>query len=74
MKQELMLMWYVCSSFCDTTTDESFKTCHPWKEGACCSAEFTQQLDVEVVTNIDGFHWNRCGNFTPDCQRSISYM
>ena len=53
-------------------TDDSFKTCHLWKEEACCSSEFTQQLDADVVTNIDGFYWNHCGNFTPACQRSVA--
>ena len=63
---------YVPLALTRSCTDDSFKTCHLWKEGACCSAEFTQQLDADVVTNIDGFYWNHCGNFTPACQRSVA--
>ena len=63
---------YVPLALTWSCTDDSFKTCHLWKEGACCSAEFTQQLDADVVTNIDGFYWNHCGNFTPACQRSVA--
>lgn len=49
--------------------DETYKTCFLWKDAACCTAEFTQQLNAATVTNIDGFHWNRCGDLSPACQR-----
>ena len=46
-----------------------FKQCFLWKNASCCTAEFTQKLAHANVTNIDGFHWNRCGNLSPQCQR-----
>ena len=42
------------------------------KELAALQSSLAQQLDADVVTNIDGFYWNHCGNFTPACQRSVA--
>ena len=36
-----------------------YAACHSWQQSSCCTAEFTQQLSMAMVTNIDGFHWNR---------------
>ena len=48
--------------------DEQYQACHQWQDGACCTANFTRQLATATVTNIDGFHWNRCGNLSKSCQ------
>ena len=45
-----------------------YAACLQWREETCCTAEFTQQLEEATVTNIDGFHWNRCGDLSPSCQ------
>lgn len=46
-----------------------YQACHQWRERTCCTAEFTQNLAHANVTNIDGFHWNRCGNLSLSCQQ-----
>lgn len=49
--------------------NEQYAECHQWKDGACCTPQFTQKLAMANVTNIDGFHWNRCGSLSTSCQR-----
>ena len=45
-----------------------YKQCLQWESSSCCTAEFTQVLAEANVTNIDGFHWNRCGDLSQRCQ------
>jgi len=47
----------------------AYQACFQWRNLSCCTAEFTQQLARANVTNIDGFHWNRCENLSPACER-----
>ena len=47
----------------------AYQACFQWRSLSCCRAEFTQQLARANVTNIDGFHWNRCGNLSPAGER-----
>lgn len=45
-----------------------YKACHVFKENTCCTANFTNQLAVPVVENIDSFNWTLCGILTKPCQ------
>ena len=45
-----------------------YAACHIFQESSCCTAEFTEQLSRATVTNIDGFHWNRCGDLSRSCE------
>ena len=53
---------------CPEPEGPDYQYCFQWSDETCCTAEFTSQLAVANVTNIDGFHWNRCGNLSPQCE------
>lgn len=45
-----------------------YQECLQWHNETCCTAEFTQILAQANGSNIDGFHWNRCGDLSPRCR------
>lgn len=48
---------------------KEFTECHPWKDNACCAhgtVETAQKLKEGYGA---GFHWDRCGPLTPECER-----
>ena len=45
-----------------------YQECLQWQNETCCTAEFTQILAQANGSNIDGFHWNRCGDLSPRCR------
>jgi folate receptor len=49
--------------------DESYQACFQWNDNACCTPEFTIQLANSNVSNIDGFHWSRCGDLSSQCRQ-----
>ena len=54
---------------CPEPEGPDYEECFQWNDEACCTAEFTSQLAGANVTNIDGFHWTRCGALSPSCQQ-----
>lgn len=38
--------------------------CQPWKENACCTAEFTAELKRNNVEVLYNFSWNHCANLS----------
>lgn len=45
--------------------------CQPWKENACCTAEFTAELKRNNVEVLYNFSWNHCANLSQACERYI---
>ena len=38
--------------------------CQPWKENACCTADFTAELKRSNVEVLYNFSWNHCANMS----------
>ena len=53
---------------CPEPEGPDYAYCHQWSNETCCTAEFTKQLAVPRVTEIDGFVWNSCGNLSDQCE------
>ncbi|KAJ7321493.1 Folate receptor [Desmophyllum pertusum] len=45
--------------------------CTPWKDNACCTANFTAELKRNNVEVLYNFSWNHCANLSQACERFI---
>ena len=45
-----------------------YEACFQWRDGTCCTANFTRQLSADVITSVFEFRWDTCGNLSQRCQ------
>ena len=53
---------------CPAPEGAEYEACFQWRDGTCCTADFTRQLSRDVITNIFEFRWDTCGNLSLQCQ------